>query len=80
LNISFNFIAYSGEIELNDCFVPDSNRLGLANDFETGLNKNLALSRLHITWIFAGMMAGAFEAAYNYAMQRRQFGKPIAGF
>ena len=37
-------------------------------------------SRLTITWIFAGAMAGAFEAAYNYTMNRKQFGKPIAGF
>jgi len=40
----------------------------------------LMLSRLTITWIFAGAMAGAFEAAYHYAMKRVQFGKPIAGF
>lgn len=25
-------------------------------------------------------MAGAYEAAYDYAMKRVQFGKPIAGF
>ena len=37
-------------------------------------------SRLIITWIFVGIMAGAYEAAYKYAMQRIQFGKPIAGF
>jgi alkylation response protein AidB-like acyl-CoA dehydrogenase len=40
----------------------------------------LMLSRLTITWIFAGAMAGSFEAAYHYAMKRVQFGKPIAGF
>jgi glutaryl-CoA dehydrogenase len=37
-------------------------------------------SRLTITFIFVGAMAGAYEAAYKYAMQRVQFGKPIAGF
>jgi alkylation response protein AidB-like acyl-CoA dehydrogenase len=37
-------------------------------------------SRLTITYIFMGGMAGAQEAAYNYAMNRQQFGKPLAGF
>lgn len=37
-------------------------------------------SRLTIAYIFIGGLAGAYEAAYNYAMQRVQFGKPIAGF
>jgi acyl-CoA oxidase len=61
-------------------FVPDANKLAKADDFEKGLNANLMQSRLTITWIFAGAMAGAFEAAYTYAMNRQQFGKPIAGF
>jgi len=60
--------------------VPDRNRLAKADNFETGLNATLMRSRLTITWIFAGAMAGAFEAAYKYAMSRVQFGKPIAGF
>lgn len=71
---------YSGIIELNEVFVPEANKLAKADDFEKGLNACLMTSRLTITWIFAGAMAGAFEAAYNYAMQRVQFGKPIAGF
>jgi alkylation response protein AidB-like acyl-CoA dehydrogenase len=54
----------------------------LANctDFTTSLNKVLERTRLHTAWIGAGMMAGAFEAGFNHAMQRRAFGKPIAGF
>ena len=70
----------SGIIELTDVFVPDRNKLAHADNFETGLNKCLLESRLTITFIFAGAMAGAFEAAYRYAMKRVQFGKPIAGF
>jgi glutaryl-CoA dehydrogenase len=54
--------------------------LAKADNFETGLSEMLKLSRLIITWIFAGAMAGAFEAAYHYTMNRKQFGKPIAGF
>ena len=67
-------------MEFDNVFVPDANRLAKADTFETGLNANLLASRLTITWIFAGAMAGAFEAAYKYSMQRVQFGKPIAGF
>lgn len=60
--------------------MPEANRFANADDFEKGLNANLLASRLTITWIFAGGMAGAFEAAYHYAMKRVQFGRPIAGF
>jgi alkylation response protein AidB-like acyl-CoA dehydrogenase len=70
----------SGIIEFKDVFVPDKNKLAKADSFETGLNKCLMESRLTITFIFVGAMAGAYEAAYKYAMQRVQFGKPIAGF
>jgi acyl-CoA oxidase len=70
----------NGDILLNDVFVPYNNRLAKADSFETGLNANLMSSRLLITWIFVGAMAGAFEAAYHYTMNRKQFGKPIAGF
>ncbi len=75
-----NYPLFSGNIELKDVFVPDFNRLAKADDFEKGLNTMLMLSRLTITWIFAGAMSGAFEAAYHYSMKRIQFGKPIAGF
>ena len=61
-------------MEFDNVFVPDTNRLAKADTFETGLNANLLVSRLTITWIFAGAMAGAFEAAYKYSMQRVQFG------
>ena len=71
---------FSGIIVLKDVFVPDRNRLANADNFETGLNRCLLESRLTVTFMFAGGMAGAFEVAYRYAMQRVQFGKPIAGF
>ena len=74
------YLFTSANIELNEVFVPDANRLAKADNFETGLSEMLKLSRLIITWIFAGAMAGAFEAAYHYTMNRKQFGKPIAGF
>ena len=70
----------SCEIELNNVFVPDHNKLAKATDFERGLNAVLMESRLTITGIFAGAMAGAFEIVYKHVMNRQQFGKPLAGF
>jgi len=70
----------SGIIEFKDVFVPDKNKLAKADSFETGLSKCLMESRLTLTYITLGAMAGAYEAAYKYSMQRISFGKPIAGF
>jgi alkylation response protein AidB-like acyl-CoA dehydrogenase len=70
----------NGIIEFKDVFIPDRNRLAKADTFETGLNSTLMYSRMVYTWALAGAMAGAFEAAYHYTMNRKQFGKPIAGF
>ena len=67
-------------MELKDVFVADSMRMDKYDDFSTGLNKTLMASRLIITWIFIGIMVGAYEAAFKRAMTRVQFGKPIAGF
>lgn len=51
-------------------FVPEMNKLAKADDFEKGLNAMLMGSRLTYTWGIAGIMAGAFEHAYHYAMKR----------
>jgi alkylation response protein AidB-like acyl-CoA dehydrogenase len=56
------------DITLENVFVPDHNKLGRADDFLTGLTPTLIPSRLAIAWAALGTMAGAFEAAYNYAM------------
>ena len=61
----------SGDIELNEVFVPDANRLARAEDFERGLNNTLMRSRLTISWAIVGGIAGAFEAAYQYSMERK---------
>lgn len=61
-------------------FVPDHNRLAKATDFATGTNKILEHSRLKVAWGAVGIAAGAYEASLRYALQRKQFGKPIAAF
>ena len=63
-----------------DVFVPDHNKLTYATNFATGTNVVLESSRLHVAWIAAGTAAGAYEAALQYCLKRKQFGKPIAKY
>jgi len=70
----------NADIELQDVFVADNNRLEKATDFAKGTNNILKHSRLFVAWVATGAAAGAYEAAFRYACKRIQFGKPIAGF
>ncbi len=70
----------TGEIVLEDCFVPDANYL-------PGTEKGLACAlgcltkaRYGIAWGAIGAAMACYEAALNYAKERLQFGKPIAAF
>jgi alkylation response protein AidB-like acyl-CoA dehydrogenase len=70
----------NADIWLNRVFVPDENRLEKAQDFQSGTNRILESSRVGVAWGIAGGAAGAYEAALRYALNRKQFGKPIAKF
>lgn len=70
----------NGDVVLDNCFVPDKNKLTHAKNFATGTNKILEASRLTIAWGAAGIAAGAYEAALKYTLNRVQFGKPVAQF
>ena len=70
----------NADLEFNDVFVPDNNRLAHAKDFASGTNTVLEASRLSIAWMAAGVAAGAYEAALKYCLNRKQFGRPIAKF
>lgn len=70
----------NAEIKLDNCFVPDRNKLTYAKDFGTSTNLILEMSRLMVAWAAAGCMAGAYEAVVKYTIERIQFGKPIAQF
>ena len=70
----------NGLITMRDCFVPDHNKLALANDFATGTVRILEASRMLVAWAAVGSAAGAYEAALRYTTQRVQFGKPLAKF
>jgi glutaryl-CoA dehydrogenase len=67
----------TGEIVLEDCVVPEENRLdrakGLAAPFAC-LNK----ARYGIIWGTLGAAEFCWHAARRYAMERKQFGRPLA--
>jgi alkylation response protein AidB-like acyl-CoA dehydrogenase len=70
----------SVEIVLNDCEVPQENRLG-----EEGQGLKIALSaldggRIGIASLAVGLAQGALEESVKYAKQRRAFGKSISEF
>ncbi|HMI97161.1 MAG TPA: acyl-CoA dehydrogenase [Micropepsaceae bacterium] len=67
----------TGEIVLEDCFVPEENMLpharGLAGPFGC-LNK----ARFGIVWGVMGAAEFCWHAARQYTMDRSQFGRPLA--
>jgi alkylation response protein AidB-like acyl-CoA dehydrogenase len=78
-NLMHNY-RFSADIELNDVFVAQNNRLENALDFASGANNILKHSRLFVAWIATGCAAGAIESAIKYTLSRKQFGKEIASF
>ncbi|GAB4529483.1 MAG: acyl-CoA dehydrogenase family protein [Anaerolineae bacterium] len=69
----------NADIRLDNVRVPAENRLEYCNSFRDTANV-LGLGRYGVAWEAAGVGAGAFEHALEYAKNREQFGKPIAGF
>jgi len=66
-------------ITIDNCRVPEANRLQNANSFkDTG--KVLRSTRASVAWEAVGCMRGAYEHALTYAQEREQFGRPIAAF
>jgi len=69
--------AITGQIAMNDVFVPEENRLpeakGLAGPFGC-LNR----ARYGIAWGVLGAAEFCWHAARQYALDRKQFGRPLA--
>ncbi|GLZ53608.1 acyl-CoA dehydrogenase family protein [Actinomycetospora sp. NBRC 106378] len=59
--------------------VPEANRLAHANSFKD-TNRVLRVTRGGVAWNAVGVMMGVYELARDYALERVQFGQPIAGF
>jgi alkylation response protein AidB-like acyl-CoA dehydrogenase len=70
----------TAELVMEDCRIPDSNRLGeIGNGFKDAM-KVLDGGRISIGALSLGIARGAFEAARDYSKQRIAFGKPISEF
>ena len=69
----------NADIELRNVRVPAANRLEGVSSFKH-MAQVLGLGRYGVAWEAAGTAAGAFELALKYALEREQFGKPIASF
>jgi len=69
----------TSEIVLQDVEVPDSNRLPGAKGLAGPLGC-LSQARYGIAWGAVGSAQATFHCALEYAKNRIQFGKPIAGF
>ncbi|XP_021300553.1 acyl-coenzyme A oxidase 4, peroxisomal-like [Herrania umbratica] len=59
--------------------VPEANRLPGAESF-TDTNRVLRVTRGGVAWNAVGAMMGVYELARDYALERVQFGSPIASY
>lgn len=66
------------QITFEDMRVPEENLLGTEGEGFKIAMANLDIGRIGIAAQALGIAEAAFEAAVNYAAERRQFGKPIA--
>ncbi|GAA4381188.1 acyl-CoA dehydrogenase family protein [Paeniglutamicibacter cryotolerans] len=69
----------NADIVMTNLVVPDSHKLAGANSFRD-TNKVLKTTRATVGWQAVGMQMAAFDVARKYAVERHQFGKPIASF
>ncbi len=73
--------AHTCDVIFEDCRVPAANIIGEKEGagFKTAM-KTLDKGRLHISAVCVGAAERMLEDALRYAMERQQFGKPIAEF
>jgi len=70
----------TSEVVFQDCRVPQAQMLGEEGQGFINTLQVLDAGRIGIAALSVGLAQGAFEAARNYAKERRQFGQPIASF
>jgi len=70
----------TAELIFDQCFVSDDQVLGTVGDGFHQAMKILDGGRISIASLALGIAKGALETARNYALEREQFGKPIATF
>lgn len=69
----------NADITLDNVVVPDFFKLANANSFRD-TNKVLKVTRLGVAWQAVGQQLAAFDVARRYAVERHQFGRPLASF
>lgn len=69
----------NADITLDNVVVADGFKLAGANSFRD-TNKVLKVTRLAVAWQAVGQQLAAFDVARRYAVERHQFGRPIASF
>jgi glutaryl-CoA dehydrogenase len=69
----------NADITLDNVVVPEFFKLANANSFRD-TNKVLKVTRLAVAWQAVGQQLAAFDVARRYALERSQFGRPIASF
>ena len=70
----------TSEVVFRDCRVEASQRLGEEGQGFINTLQVLDAGRIGIAALSVGLAQGAYEAARHYALERRQFGQPIAAF
>ena len=68
------------ELSFKDCAVPESNLLGPRGHGFRQFLEILDGGRISVAAMGVGLAQGAYDLAYAYAQERRQFGQPIAKF
>jgi len=70
----------TSEVIFRDCRVPADAMLGAENEGFINTLQVLDAGRIGIAALAVGLAQGAYETARRYALERRQFGQPIASF
>ena len=70
-------IVQNADIVLTNCRVSEEARLQNCNNFKD-VGKVLAGTRNFVAWGATGNAVAAYDIALNYALRRKQFGRPIA--
>jgi short/branched chain acyl-CoA dehydrogenase len=68
------------ELSFRGCSVPEGNLLGPRGEGFRQFLEILDGGRISVAAMGVGLAQGAYDLAYAYALERQQFGKPIASF
>jgi short/branched chain acyl-CoA dehydrogenase len=68
------------ELSFKDCAVPEANLLGPRGKGFQQFLEILDGGRISVAAMGVGLAQGAYDLAYAYAQERKQFGQPIARF